>query len=94
MSAKTISEKYIFVVNATDDNGHTQDYYFEPCWDGGASMWSESYKAVDKVAGFNSCEEAATWWNAHEADHAILFDKLPSMKTLSLRLKQSIKRLI
>lgn len=38
-------------------------------------MWSESYKDADKVAGFNSCEEAVTWWNAHKADHAVLFDK-------------------
>ena len=75
MSAKKISERYIFVVNATDDNGHTQDYYFEPCWDGGASMWPESYKDIDKVAGFNSCDEAVTWWNTHKSDHAVLFDK-------------------
>ena len=87
MSAKTISEKYIFVVNATDDNGYTQDYYFEPCWDGGASMWSKSYKDADKVKGFNSFEEAVEWWDTHKDDYEILFDRFTTNKNSLIKIE-------
>ena len=80
MSTKSISKKYIFVVNATDD-------YFEPCWDGGASMWSKSYKDADKVEGFNSFEEAVEWWDAHKDDYEILFDRFTTNKNSLIKIE-------
>ena len=50
-------------------------------------MWSESYKDIDKVAGFNSCDEAVEWWDAHKDDYKILFDRFTTNKNSLIKIE-------